>query len=321
MNSACVIGIDVGGTKIAAGILRFPGAQGRGRTMLTQAGRGGRAVLNNVLELARQMTRECELAGDRVRAIGLGVCELVDRNGHLASANCIQWLDLPVRQELARLAPTVIEADVRAAAAAESWRGAGRPFRSFLYVTVGTGISCCLVLDGRPFLGAHGFTGTMASSPLAVPCERCGHLSQRSLEEIASGPGLVAGFQKGGGHAATAQEVLSAARAGDARARQVLESAHAALQSQIGLLVGTLDPHAVVIGGGLGLSEAVDWDPFIASIRRHIWSGLQRELPILRAQTGADAGWIGAALCAVRRLEPSLLTQTHEDLLSTPESS
>src|SRR5262249_42065566 len=155
---------------------------------------------------------------------------------------CIDWTSLPVRERLATLAPTTVEADVRAAAVAESALGAGRPFRNFLYLTVGTGISCCLVLDDAPYLGARGLTGTMASSPLSVPCERCGHINRRTLEEIASGPGLVARHRATGATAATGQQVLAAAIAGDPHAKGIVESASEALESHVALLVGTLDP-------------------------------------------------------------------------------
>ena len=304
MIEVSVIGIDIGGTKIAGGVIRFPhGERGRVRVIPTNTGRGGRAVLDDVLGLARDLAAESRKSGGSISAIGLGICELVDRSGHLASANCIDWLNLPVCDPLSAIAPVVIEADVRAAAVAESCLGAGRPFRNFLYLTVGTGISCCLVLEGTPYLGARGLTGTMASSPLAVPCEQCGHINRRTLEEIASGPALVARLQAAGGKANTGPEVLRAADAGDPLARRVVQSASEALESQVGLLVSTLDPEAVVVGGGLGLSEGSYWDHFIVSTRRHIGSRAQRELPILRAETGTDAGWIGAAFCAGRKIQ------------------
>jgi glucokinase len=305
--ASLVIGIDVGGTKIAAGLMAFP--EGRAfatRTITTQPARGGRAVLEDVLRLTRELAGEAKRAGSRVASIGLGLCELVDRQGNIASGNCIQWLDQPVREQLASIAPIVIEADVRAAALAETLFGAGKGFHNFLYVTVGTGISCCLVLHGRPYLGARGVTGTMASSPLSIPCEECGQVSRRTLEEISAGPALVARFNAAGGNSTSGQEVLAAAATSDARAREIVESASEALESQIGLLVNTLDPEAVVIGGGLGLSEGPYWEHFIAATRRHFWSSLHRDLPILRAATGTDAGWMGAAARAAQQFPQQL---------------
>jgi glucokinase len=302
-DNAFAIGIDVGGTEIAGGLLSLPNGYVLARQLRpTQAERGGREVLNDVLAVARELGAVAKERTETVSALGVGICELVNRDGRLASANCIRWLDLPVVDELSVIAPTVLEADVRAAALAESMFGAGRSYRQFLYVTIGTGISCCLMLDGEPYLGARGFTGTMASSPMAVPCEKCDHVSRRSLEEIASGPALVKRFQAEGGKAERGQDVLSAAAAGDERARRIVESGSEALESQIGLLISTLDPQAVVVGGGLGLSTGLYWDSFIAATRQHIWSEAHRDLPIARAATGSDAGWMGAAARAWKGL-------------------
>jgi len=296
---ATVIGIDVGGTKIAAGTVSLPtGARSASRLVPTLAERGGGAVLDDVIQLVRELAATAVAAGHTVAAIGVGICELVDRDGRLASDNCIRWLDLPVEAELARIAPVRIEADVRAAALAEARMGAGQGMDPFLYVTVGTGISCCLMTGGRPFLGAHGVTGTMASSPLDAECPACGHPDRRTLEEIASGPALVARFNAAGGSATRGHDVIAAARAGDGRAIDVVRTAATALGSQVGLLVNILDPAAVIIGGGLGLSEGPYWDNLVLAIRRGIWAEAHRGIPIRRAETGADACWLGAALAA-----------------------
>src|SRR5262249_8648014 len=153
-----------------------------------------------------------------------------------------QWLDQPVRSELGAIAPVVLQADVRAAAQAEALFGDARDFSSFLYVTVGTGISCCLMTGGRAYLGARGFTGTMASSALSSPCERCGQVNERTLEEIAAGPALVRRFNAAGGDARNGQDVLAAVNSGNVVAQRTVASASQALASQVGLLVNTLDP-------------------------------------------------------------------------------
>jgi len=295
------IGLDVGGTKIAAGLAVFPEGRTLSRRILpSEPARGGRALLDTVLALARKLADEAAALGQSVSAVGVGVCELVDRAGELASANCVQWLDQPVRRELSLLAPAILEADVRAAALAEALFGAGRGLKSFLYVTVGTGISCCLMLDGRPHLGAHGATGTMASSPLDSHCEECHHVEHRTLEQIAAGPALVERFNEVQGNAVRAQDVVTAAVHGNPIAVEVVRTAASALGSQVGLLVNVLDPEAVIIGGGLGLSGGPYWDHLVAATRRHVWAEAHRGLPILRAATGADAGWLGAAAAAWR---------------------
>jgi len=294
------LGVDIGGTKVAAGVVRFPeGIIHAQRTIPTQAFRGGIAVLDDVESLARSLAAEADRSGTPVEGIGLGLCELVSPQGRILSANAIDWQNLPVAERLGSIAPTMIDADVRAAARAEALFGAGKPFRQFLYVTVGTGIASCLMLDGTPFMGARGATGTMASSPLSIPCGNCGHINRRTLEELAAGPALVARYNAlHPGGARSGQDVMSAAASGDPDAIFVVRSAGEALESAVGWLVNVLDPEAVIIGGGLGLSEGLFWDEFIAATRNHIWSDVHRDLPILRAGTGPEAGFIGAAAAA-----------------------
>ena len=297
------IGVDVGGTKIAAGLVSFPKGEVYSRRQIPSApARGGDAVFADVLRLCEELAIAAQAQKQSVCAIGVGVCELVDLDGNLVSENCIAWKGVPIRERLSKLAPTIIEADVRAAALAEAMLGAGKPFKQFLYVTVGTGISCCLMLDGKPFTGARGATGTMASSPISIACDQCGHLNLHTLEEIASGPALVARYnQLRHAGAETGQAVLAAAFAGDTDAVRVVCSGGEALGSTVGLLVNVLDPEAIVAGGGLGLSDGLFWESFVASTRRHIWSDVHRNLPIVRAATGADAGLLGAAAAAWKK--------------------
>jgi predicted NBD/HSP70 family sugar kinase len=305
--SFTAIGIDVGGTKIAGGLVEFPPGHVLARSRQpSEASRGGEAVLNDVLALARNLASEAKKLGRGVDTIGVGLCELVDADGNIRSSNCIHWLDSPVRSSLSAIAPAFIDADVRAAAFAEALFGAGRNHNSFLYVTIGTGISCCLMLNGKPLLGSHGATGTMGSSPISVPCENCGIIHERTLEEIASGPALVSRLNAKGGRVKNGEAVFAMAASGDAAALQVIQTAADALGSQLGLLINVLDPEAMVTGGGLGTSQGLYWDQFVAATRRHIWSPALRDLPIVRATTGADAGWLGAAASAWQKIEPSV---------------
>jgi glucokinase len=292
------LGVDVGGTKIAAGIVTFPdGKIHTQRTIPTRPERGGEAVLTDIVEVAEQLRGD----GLAIQVVGIGLCELVGPAGQILSKNCISWHEGRVRERLQHLGPVYIEADVRAAARAEALFGAGKPYRVFLYITIGTGISSCLMIDGVPYLGSRGATGTMASSPLSVPCESCGQIGGHTLEEIASGTGLVQRLnRRRPGTAVKAEDVLAAA-ATDAEAVKIVESAGRAVASTVGLLINVLDPEAVIIGGGLGLSEGLYWQSFTSSIRQHIWSEVHRDVPVLRASTGAAAGVIGAAASAWKR--------------------
>jgi glucokinase len=291
------IGLDVGGTKIAAGVVALEsGAVLLRRDMPTQAGRGGAAVLEDVLALAQALRDQAAAGGMQLRGVGLGVAELVDLAGNVTSGHTIDWRGVPVRQRLAQLAPAVVESDVRAHALAEARYGAGRSFGLFTFVTVGTGISCCLVQHGRPYAGARGNALVLASSPITTICSECGAELRPVLEQFASGPALVRRYNElGVAHVQRGEEVLAAAASGLLSAIWVVASAGAALGASVGWLVNVLDPHAVIVGGGLGLAGGLYWDRFVAAAREHIWADASRDLPILMASLGPDAGLIGAA--------------------------
>lgn len=292
-KSFCAIGIDVGGTKIAAGLVTFPEGRVRARRQIpTQRTRDGESILKDVLHLCEELASKA-----RVDGIGVGVCELVDVAGNVMSENCVPWKGMDMRKRLSKVAPAIVEADVRAAALAEALFGAGKAFRQFVYVTVGTGISCSLVLDGKPFTGARGATGTMASSP---------YLNGRTVEDIASGPALVARYNQrqraSAARPSSAEAVLAEAAAGNRDAIEVVRTGGEALGAAVGLMVNVLDPEAVIVGGGLGLSQGLYWDTFVTATGKHIWSEVHRDLPILQAKTGTDAGVIGSAAYAWQKL-------------------
>jgi glucokinase len=262
-------------------------------------------VLEDAVQVAAELAAEAGGAGLPIAGIGVGVAELVDLEGRVTSGQAIAWAGLPVQERLAQLAPAVVDSDVRTAALAEAVYGAGRPYRSLVYVTVGTGISCCLVVDGRPFPGARGNALVMSSGPWTAACSRCGATTETVLEEFASGPALVARYNAAGaGRAERGEDVLAAVAAGDPAAIEVVATAGEALGNSVGLVVNVLDPGAVIVGGGLGLAGGLYWSRFVASARRHIWAEATRDLPIEPAALGPDAGLIGAAARAANIYAP-----------------
>lgn len=295
----CAVGVDIGGTKIAAGTVTFPDGRVRTRRVIPSLPqRGADAVLADVEKLVFDLASEAGTGSCRVQAVGVGVCEIVSPAGALLSSGCLGLTGDQVSRRLSSIAPTTVEADVRAAARAEALLGAGHDAGIFLYVTIGTGIASCLVINGQPLVGARGATGTMASGPIPGWIEDDTEPLPASLEQHSSGPALVSRFQALQGDAQSGQDVVAAAAKGNEAAVYVVRSAAATLGASIGALVNVLDPALVVLGGGLGLSEGLYRETLIASARRHIWWPGHRELPIVSAKTGADAGWLGAAVAA-----------------------
>jgi glucokinase len=290
------IGVDVGGTNCAAGIVALADGRVVGRRRLpTRAGRGGEAVHADVVGMVGQLRNEQPL-GRVATKIGIGVAELVGTNGRVLSEATIHWREMDVAKEIrdATGLPAVVDADVRAAARGEAHFGSGRKFANFLYVTVGTGISACLVLGKLPFCG---LAGTFASSPGLMPGDGEELLSGPPLEQFAAGPALAARFAAvRSDFRGAAPEVLALADAGDPFARNVVVSGGRALGAAIAHLVNVVDPEAVVLGGGLGLADGLFRRSLDDALREHVWSDLHRDIPLLPAELGHDAGVIGAAL-------------------------
>ncbi|MDZ4780375.1 MAG: ROK family protein [Planctomycetia bacterium] len=304
------IGVDVGGTKVAAGLVRLDdGAVLARRLTPTLPERGGQAVLDDVLSIAASLLEESQRLDAVPRSVGVGLAELVSPRGEVLSAATIDWLSLAPTESLQKATglTVTLEADVRAAALAEGRFGAGRDKSSFLYVTVGTGISAALVIAGVPYTGARGLTGTFASSPIAWFEDDGNVYTGKTLEQFAAGPAFAARLcERRTGFPGDARAVLRLAEAEDRDALWVVHGAAKALGAAIAFLVNTLDPEIVVIGGGLG--AAADWyrDLVQAESRRLIWSDLHRELAFHTAAFGADAGLIGAAAATVARSKDTL---------------
>lgn len=258
------VGVDVGATKIAAARVEIEtGTIVASRRIATRPERGPVAVLEDCAELARGLMT----AGEPV---GIAVCELVDPAGRVRSAETLDWRDVDLRSRF-----DAVESDVRAAAVAEATFGAGHEHDDFLYVSVGSGISHCLVSGGRPRVGVRGAAiGTGA--PL--------------VERWSSGLALA----RLSGHA-SAQDALA-----DPAAEAVVADGARRLGLVLAALVNALDPGAVVIGGGLGLHDGYR-ERVVAAMRPEIYDPGARGLPVPAAVLGADAGVIGAALIGARR--------------------
>ena len=261
-----VVGIDVGASKIAAAGVDVTTGEVLREVRAATPG-GGQAALDACVELSVQV------APGKADAVGIGLCEFVDLFGNPTSAYTVDWLALDVQGAFGDSVPVRIESDVRAGALAEARFGAGRGFGSFVYVTVGSGVSHCLVVDGRPFPGARGNAIVTGAPPV----------------EFSIG-GLALARRAG---VASAEDVLA-----DPAYAALVEGAAEELGSALATLVNALDPEALVLGGGLGLVDAYR-ARVVAAARAGIEHQVTRKLPIVPAALGPRSGVVGAALAAV----------------------
>ena len=309
MPERVVVGLDVGGTKIAGGLVDAATGQVRHAiTVSTDLSRGSDAVRQTTVALASRLVLAGRADGAEVTGIGVGVPELVAPDGTITSAHLLPWDRDVLAAELAaalRTGPPVevvrIESDVRCAALAEARFGAGRSYPLFVYVTVGTGIAFCLVQNGVPYTGARGHAHLLLAPDYEGAVAEVAEPAQPPLlESVAAGPALVARYRLAGGQVGDdAREVLAAAAAGEPVALAVVRGAGALLGEGLAVLVNAFDPCAVVVGGGLGLAGGPYRAGAVDRARRMIWAPRSRTLPIVDAGLGLDAGVVGAALAAV----------------------
>jgi glucokinase len=206
-----------------------------------------------------------------VDSLGIALCEIVDPTGRPTSASTVDWRELDVSGPFdgRRVA---LESDVRAAALAEARLGAGMGLDSVLYVSIGTGVSHCLVLDGTPVHGAHGAAIITGAPP---------------VEETGSGLAL----QRRSGRSRV-ESVLQ-----DPALDSLVEDAAAAIGLAVAALVNALDPAVVVVGGGLGL-EAGFRGRITETARRAMYPVDGRDVRIVPAALATRAPIVGAALAA-----------------------
>lgn len=306
-----IIGVDLGGTKTAAALVGEDGSLGPVRRVPTRARAGHGAVLDAVAALVEAVHADAVAAAalggapvPALRGVGVGAAGVVDADtGRILSStdSFSGWTGTDVVGQLkARLgAGTTVhlQNDVDAHAVGESWVGAAAGARSALVVAVGTGVGGSLVLDGRPWRGAHSVAGEIGHIPVAearhlrCPCGRTGH-----LEAIGAGPGLLRHYLSLGGAPATANSraVVALAHAGETVALRAVRESAAVVGRTLAGLVTTVDPEVVVLTGGLVAAGPVWWDAMDRALRAELIDVLQA-VPVRPASLGDAAAVLGAA--------------------------
>jgi glucokinase len=293
MDDGLAVGVDIGATKVALVLLD------RGGAVLAE-GRLQNDAFADAVELLDAIAREAsELAAAApvsVEGVGVGICELVGPDGEIGSSTTFAWIRADLEDALSPIAPLTVDGDVCAAARAEATFGAGKPFPTFGYVTVGTGISSTFVRDGEPWTGAHGAAQLLGSSNVTLPCPHCGQIVDLSLEDAASGRGILRRYREHGSATVRgADDVIEAAAAGDETATAIVSDGTRTLGSFLALFINLFDPHALVIGGGLWAGAEGFRERAVDAARARIWALAARDTPILAGALGGNAGAIGAA--------------------------
>lgn len=292
MDGKRVIGIDLGGTKILAGVVAHDGRVEKRRETPTPT--GSQDDLLAGLDAAVM-----ELLTDDIAAIGFGIPSPIDQK----RGRALQAVNIPLDDSVdlrSRMAerfgrPVGIENDANAAAYAEFHFGAARDVDAMVMLTLGTGCGGGAVIDGKLFRGWAEF-GHIVIVHDGLPCQgTCtGH---GHLEPYVTGVAATKLAQAEFGPAVDAHRLVRLASEGEPRAIEILDGIGRHLGSGIGSLVNIFNPELVVIGGGFAAAGDFVLDPAREVLRREALAGA-RETPIVRAELGTAAGLIGAALVA-----------------------
>lgn len=298
MTEAVVVGLDIGGTKIAGALVE---PTGRIRYELQNAtpwsDDGADLGLTATRSLAVDLSRHAQSRHWRVIGVGAGVPEYVDHAGRLTSREVLAWNDQP-RDLLATVYPDLpcaVESDVRCGAVAE-WRlGAAAGAPGLFYVSLGTGLASTAIVDGHVVRGARG--EALALGEFGVPVG-VSTTWQGNLEEFASGHGIAARYSEASGIEATARQIVARSVDGELLATTILESAGRAIGTVLADIVALLDPPVIVLGGGLGAEETA-----LSVALRSAYDERTTRRPaapaLCPAGLGGRAGVVGAALIAV----------------------
>lgn len=316
------IGVDVGGTKIAACAVD---AQGRirHRARRDTPAHDVDAIATAIAGIVSDLRAAAVAEGAQVDAVGAACAGFVDSTGStVLFAPNLAWRDAPLKARLEEATglPVTLENDANAAAWGEFRFGAAQSANDMLLVTVGTGVGGGVVTDGELVRGAHGIAAEVGHLRVQPDGVRCGCGNRGCLESYASGTALVREARElvrgGSPHAGrladacgndpealTGQMVTEAARAGDAAATELYEDLGRWLGEGIASLVAVLDPGVIVIGGGVAAAGDLLLEPTRSAFSRQLTGRGHRPEPSLTiAQLGNDAGMIGAADLAARRV-------------------
>lgn len=317
MPPECVIGVDLGGTKLLAGVVDAA-LNVHHRVHRPVHGLDQRALLDAAVEAVEEARAA---AGGEVAAVGFGIPCLIDqRRGMATMAVNLPLRDLPFRDLMAeRLGlPAEVDNDANVAALAEWRAGAAKGADDAVVLTIGTGIGGGLILDGKPYRGAIGAGAELGHITIDLdgpPCQ--GHCPNNGcLETLASGTALarearrIAGERPdsalGRAHAegreVTGALVTELAHDGDAAALEALTLIGTNLGVGIASYLNIFDPDVVVIGGGVIAAGELLLAPARAEAARRALPTMAEHARIVPAQFGTEAGLVGAAALAFERV-------------------
>lgn len=310
-----VVGIDVGGTKIAACLMDEEGKMPGRATFPTLASEGPKAVIGRIKQSFFEVLKQGQIEQNQVAALGIGMPGPLDTKKGIVknTPNLPGWIDIPLLQILKSEInlPMVLENDANAAALGENLYGAGKGIDNFVYITISTGIGGGVVLNGRLFKGQDGNAAEIGHMTINFDGPRCGCGNKGCWEAYASGTALARFAREkiaageatkikelAGEENIKAEHVFAAAKKGDKFALELIEKEGFYLGVGLANVVNAYNPKRIAIGGGLTHEWNMFYDRMMQVMRERALGASIEGLEVVKAALSKDVGVIGAAAVA-----------------------
>ncbi|QWU16431.1 glucokinase [Paenibacillus sophorae] len=310
MSENIYVGVDLGGTAIKVGI-----CNSEGHLLHTYEGPTGTeigvdTVIDNIEKYLRQIVADSPYEWDQLVGVGAGVAGFTNiREGIIILAPNIGFRDVPIRAILENRLnkPVKIDNDANVAALGEAWSGAGRGVDNCVCYTLGTGVGGGIIINGKVYQGFSGLAGELGHICVVPDLEaiQCGCGKMGCLETVSSATGIIrmANDAVARGDRTTlatvekiaAKEVFDAAKAGDEVALRIVNRAAFYLGKSMAAVAAVLNPEVFIIGGGVSKAGEILFEEIRRVYAQVTPEPLQKDVKIIPAQLGNDAGIVGAA--------------------------
>ncbi len=317
MGKSLVVGVDLGGTKIATAVADLGGSLLSKVIKPTCPQRGVDAVVDSIVASVEEAAASAGASMGDIRSVGIGSPGPVDpESGTVIFAPNLMWHSVPIVQMLTEILdlPVCLENDANVAGLGEYRFGAGKGSKNMVYITVSTGVGGGLILGGKIHAGSFGMAGEVGHMTIVNDGPLCGCGNQGCLEALAAGPAIARKAQAcilhgedtimkdmvgGCVENITAKTVGEAAARGDIPAREIIYKTGEYLGIGVANLINVINPDTIVIGGGVSNMGELLLTPLRRAAERRAIKAAFEKVRIVKAELASEAGLVGAVCLAL----------------------
>ncbi len=303
------IGIDLGGTNIAVGLVDENYKIVARDSTPTKIGRDYDEIVKDMGEVANKLLKDNNVSLDEIKYVGIGAPGILDNEKGIATDNSnFHWVNYPIREKLQKYIdkPVYLGNDANVAAWAEYIGGCGKGTKNFLMLTLGTGVGGGIILNGKLHSGSHNIGAEIGHTTFKAGGNLCGCGNKGCVEAYCSATALIKMAEKDvdkypesviyKAEKINARVVVDAAREGDEYGVKLFNEYTSNLAQVLASMVNFLDPDVIALGGGVANAGEFLLEPVRKEMVNYITFASMMDTKVLKAEMGNDAGIIGAAL-------------------------